>query len=69
MKNTNYNHSHTSAYFLKNSFFSKLEHTDDDENQFKSAPIDNMFSTMNKSADLQRLTTSVETMRTSILQA
>ncbi len=53
-------------------FFSKLEHTDD-EIRFKSTPIDPILSTrsttMSNSIELQRLTASVETMRTSILQA
>ncbi len=55
------------------SFF-KLEHTDDDDEiQLKSAPVNAMYSTqsttMNNTVELQRLTASVETMRTSVLQA
>ncbi len=57
-------------------FFFPLEPTDDDDDdeiQFKPTPIDPLVSThstnMSNSIELQRLTTSVETMRTSILQA
>jgi len=58
------------------SFF-KLEQNDDDDDddeiQLKSAPVNAMHSTqsttMNNTVELQRLTASVETMRTSILQA
>jgi hypothetical protein len=55
--------------------FFKLEHTDDDDDeiQLKSAPVNAMYSTqsttVNNTVELQRLTASVETMRTSILQA
>ncbi|CAF5215729.1 unnamed protein product, partial [Rotaria magnacalcarata] len=46
---------------------------EDDEIQLKSAPVTGMFSTqsitMNNNVEIQRLTESVETMRTSILQA
>ncbi|CAF5015614.1 unnamed protein product, partial [Rotaria sp. Silwood1] len=49
------------------------EHTDDDEILLKSTPINGILSiqsiTMNNNIELRRLTTSVETMRTSILQA
>ena len=45
----------------------------DDELQLKSVSVHAMLSTghttMNNTADLEKLTTSVETMRTSILQA
>ncbi|CAF0823061.1 unnamed protein product [Adineta steineri] len=50
----------------------KNQHTDN-ELQSKSAPINTMLltqsTTMNNTTDLDKLTTSVETMRTSILQA
>jgi hypothetical protein len=55
--------------------FFKLEQSDDDDDeiQLKSAPVNAMHSTqsttMNNTIELQRLTASVETMRTSILQA
>ncbi|CAF0769438.1 unnamed protein product [Rotaria sordida] len=47
---------------------------DNDELQLKSAPINDMFSTqsittMSNNVELKRLTASVETMRTSVLQA
>ncbi|CAF4506209.1 unnamed protein product, partial [Rotaria sp. Silwood2] len=49
-----------------------MDDEDDDELHLKSAPIDGMLSTqsitMSNSAELQRLTASVETMRTSLLQ-
>ncbi|CAF3725298.1 unnamed protein product [Rotaria sp. Silwood1] len=49
------------------------EHTDDDEILLKSTPINGILSiqsiTMNNNIELRRLTTSVETMRTSILKA
>jgi len=57
---------------IKYSFF-ELEHIDNDEIQLKSTPIEPIISTrsttMSKSLELQRLTESIETMRTSILQA
>ncbi|CAF4267417.1 unnamed protein product [Rotaria socialis] len=51
----------------------RINDDDDDEIQLKSAPVIGMLSTqsitMNNNVEIQRLTESVETMRTSILQA
>jgi hypothetical protein len=71
--NINFTNKISKKKSIRKRFFFKLEHTDDDELHLKSAMNDNMLltrsTTINKSVDLQRLTASVETMRTSILQA
>jgi hypothetical protein len=48
----------------------KIKH-DDDELQLKSAPINEVSSTQNvrNSVELKKITTSIQTMRTSVLQA
>jgi hypothetical protein len=82
--NTTSSHTHTVSIdmnFLtstekkKTDSFFIVEPTDDDDDeiQFKPTTIDPLTSTrstiMSNSIELQRLTTSVETMRASILQA